>query len=45
MFAPAVKETTLCENSAGGRNLLGEHGLALLLEIEEKKILFIPERV
>jgi len=36
----SVRVTTLCENTAGGPNLLGEHGLAMLLEARGKKILF-----
>ena len=35
-----VSITTLCENSVGSRGLLGEHGLALLLEFQDQKILF-----
>lgn len=36
------KLTTLCENyvPAGGRGLLGEHGLAILIETPEETILF-----
>jgi len=39
---PEIKITTLCENSVPfpGRGLLGEHGLAMLLEIKGKRILF-----
>lgn len=40
MSLETVKITTICENSAGSRYLLGEHGLALLLEVEDQKILF-----
>jgi len=36
----SVKVITLCENSVNSRGLLGEHGLALLLESRDKKILF-----
>ncbi len=35
-----VKVINLCENTVYSRNLLGEHGLALLLEAHGKKILF-----
>src|SRR5690554_1096340 len=39
MAEPTVKITTICENCAGGGNVLGEHGLAMLLEVGGKKIL------
>lgn len=35
-----IKITVLVENTAGGRNIYGEHGLAYLLEAGGKKILF-----
>ncbi len=35
-----VKITTICENTVNRHSLLGEHGLALLLEAHGKKILF-----
>lgn len=40
MVDTAVKVTTICENCAGGGDVLGEHGLAMLLEAGGKKILF-----
>lgn len=39
MAAPAVKVTTLCENSVGIGMMLGEHGLAMLLEVDSQRIL------
>lgn len=35
-----IKITTLCENRTPGFGLLGEHGLSMLLEIGNKRILF-----
>lgn len=40
MICSEVKITTLCENSAYGRNLLGDHGLSMLIEVEDKSYLF-----
>jgi 7,8-dihydropterin-6-yl-methyl-4-(beta-D-ribofuranosyl)aminobenzene 5'-phosphate synthase len=37
---PVIRITALCENSVGTGNLLGEHGLALLVEVAGEKILF-----
>ncbi len=35
-----LRITTLVENTAGGRGLLGEHGFSLWIEYDKKKILF-----
>jgi 7,8-dihydropterin-6-yl-methyl-4-(beta-D-ribofuranosyl)aminobenzene 5'-phosphate synthase len=35
-----LKITVLVENTAGGKGLLGEHGLSFLIEADERKILF-----
>ncbi len=35
-----LKITVLVENTAGGKGLLGEHGLSFLIEADEKRILF-----
>lgn len=35
-----IKVTVLVENTAEGRNICGEHGLAYLIEFDGKKILF-----
>ncbi len=40
MVAGSIKVTNLCDNTVYSRNLIGEHGLALLLEARGKKILF-----
>jgi 7,8-dihydropterin-6-yl-methyl-4-(beta-D-ribofuranosyl)aminobenzene 5'-phosphate synthase len=32
--------TVLVENTAGGRGLLGEHGLAFFIETERSRLLF-----
>lgn len=39
-MTPKVKITTVCENRAPGHGLLGEHGLAMLLEVGDRRILF-----
>ena len=39
-MTPKVKITTICENRAPGRGLLGEHGLAMFLEVGDRRILF-----
>lgn len=36
----SIKVTVLVENTAEGRNICGEHGLAYLIEFDGKKILF-----
>lgn len=36
----ALKITTLCENTAVGRDILGEHGLAVLVEAGNRRFLF-----
>ena len=35
-----LKITVLVENTAGGKGLLGEHGLSFLIEAGERRILF-----
>jgi 7,8-dihydropterin-6-yl-methyl-4-(beta-D-ribofuranosyl)aminobenzene 5'-phosphate synthase len=35
-----LKITVLVENTAGGRSLLGEHGLSWLIEADDQRILF-----
>ena len=35
-----LKVTTLVENTAGGRGLLGEHGLSFLVEADGRRVLF-----
>jgi 7,8-dihydropterin-6-yl-methyl-4-(beta-D-ribofuranosyl)aminobenzene 5'-phosphate synthase len=35
-----LKITVLVENTAGGRGLIGEHGLSFLIEADEQRILF-----
>jgi 7,8-dihydropterin-6-yl-methyl-4-(beta-D-ribofuranosyl)aminobenzene 5'-phosphate synthase len=39
-MASSVKVVVLAENTAGGRGMLGEHGLALWIEAEGRKLLF-----
>ena len=39
-MSSVVKITTICENRVNRRGFLGEHGLAMLLETEKRKILF-----
>ncbi len=36
----SIKITVLAENTAGGRGLLAEHGLSLLLEVNRTRVLF-----
>lgn len=45
MVTDPVKVITLCENVVYSRNLIGEHGLSLLLEVRGKKCCLIPGRV
>jgi len=37
---PTLQITVLVENTAGGRGLLGEHGIAFLLETDHHRLLF-----
>jgi len=37
---PTLQITVLVENTAGGRGLLGEHGIAFLLETDRHRLLF-----
>jgi len=36
----SLKITILVENTAGGRGLLGEHGVSFLIEADNSRILF-----
>lgn len=39
-MAGQLRITVLAENTAGGRNLLAEHGLALWVEVDDQRLLF-----